>query len=142
MAVKPEKGRHRLSKKQKEFADAYLTTGEKAKSALHAYDTDSFAIAASIASENLNKPNIQAYLADKSADAASMVYYLSQHSRQDFIKLNASKDILDRAGYKAVDRSVSLSVNVQADAKAMALIAEFESKLNTDADDEARAVKP
>ena len=95
----------KLTPKQKGFADDFLDTGNGTQSALKNYDTDSERVAAVIASENLTKPDIRAYLADKSNDAVSMVYTLSQTADNETVRLNASKDILDRAGFKAVDKS-------------------------------------
>ena len=95
----------KLTKKQKGFADDYLDTGNATESAERNYDVKDRHTAASIGSENLIKPDIRAYLADKSNDAISMVYTLSQSADNETVRLNASKDILDRAGYKAVDKS-------------------------------------
>lgn len=93
----------RLTKKQKEFAREYIETGEKARSALKAYDTDSITVAAVIASENLNKPNVRAYIDSKAEKAAEFVYQLAESAENETVRLNASKDILDRAGFKAAE---------------------------------------
>lgn len=97
-----------LTKKQKVFAQEYLETGEKARSALKAYDTDSITVAAVIASENLNKPNVKAYLESKAEKAAEFVYSLAESADNEGVRLGASKDILDRAGYKPVEKSMNL----------------------------------
>lgn len=99
-----------LTKKQKDFANAYIDSGNGTKSALATYDVKDENSAAVVASTNLSKLKIQEYIADKAEDAASMVYKLSQTSKQDFIKLNASKDILDRAGYQPVAKSFSVAL--------------------------------
>lgn len=100
-----------ITPKQKKFAKAYLETGKKAESALIAYDTDDIKVAAVIASENLNKPNVREYLESKANKAAEFVFQLAESSENDGVRLGASKDILDRSGYKPVERSVSINLN-------------------------------
>ena len=95
----------KLTKKQKGFVKDYLDTGNATESAERNYNVKDRDVARSIGSENLTKPDIRAYLADKSNDAVSMVYTLSQTAENEGVRLNASKDILDRAGYKPVDKS-------------------------------------
>ena len=105
----------RLTPKQKKFADNLIETGKKAESALKAYDIKSknpFNVASAIASENLDKPSVQEYLANKAEDAATMVYKLSQTAKMEPVRLNASKDILDRAGYKPVEKRQNVNINV------------------------------
>ncbi len=124
-----EKPIPKLTKKQKKFVGTYLETGNGAQSALVAYDTQDYNTAASLASENLRKPNIRAYLEDRAEKAAEMVYQLSQEAVGEAIRLNASRDILDRAGYAAVEKSITMNVNYTPDPKSIALANEFEEKL-------------
>lgn len=124
-----EKPIPKLTRKQKKFVGAYLETGNGAHSALTAYDTKDYNTAASLASENLRKPNIRAYLEDRAEKAVEMVYQLSQEAVGEAIRLNASKDILDRAGYAAMEKSVVMNINYTPDPKSVALANEFEAKL-------------
>lgn len=101
----------KLTKKQKDFADQYLKTGNGTKSALKAYETTSVNTAAVIAVENLSKPKVIQYLEDKAERAAEIVFELAENAETDAVKLSASKDILDRAGFSAVDKSVNVNVN-------------------------------
>lgn len=48
----------KLTRKQKDFVESYLDTGNGTQAALAAYDTENARVAAAIASENLTKPNI------------------------------------------------------------------------------------
>lgn len=93
-----------LTKKQKEFADEYLETGNGTKAALKAYDTKKEETAAVIASENLRKPKVQAYLEDKAERAAEVIFELLENAQNETVKLNAGKDILDRAGHKPTEK--------------------------------------
>lgn len=103
----------KITKKQKEFADAYLETGNGTQSALKAYDTEDYNTAHSIASENLQKPTVQEYLASKAEAAALMIFKLSQEAEAEPVRLNASKDILDRAGFKPVEKSITLNLDAE-----------------------------
>lgn len=60
----PEPKEPRLTKKQRMFLQEYIKTGNGTKAALMAYDTDDYAVAAAIASENLKllKQPIKTYL--------------------------------------------------------------------------------
>lgn len=107
----------KLTKKQKLFANEYIDTGNGLQSALVAYDTKDPNTAAMIASENLTKPNVKEYIESHAEEAASMIYQLSQKSEQDNIRLSASKDILDRAGYGAVNKSETKSLNLTVEAR-------------------------
>jgi phage terminase small subunit len=102
-----------LTHKQKEFADEFLETGNGVQSALSAYDTKDYSTAGNIASENLKKPKVKQYLEDNAEQAALRVIELSKQGENLPVALNASKDILDRAGFKPVDKSeVDLKANV------------------------------
>jgi len=93
-----------LTKKQKGFCKDYIDTGNKTKSALKNYNTEDYSTAASIGSENLKKPEIIEYLKSISSDATSRIEELSKTAKNETVRLNANKDILDRAGYKPVER--------------------------------------
>lgn len=104
----------RLTKKQKGFVKEYLESGNGTQAALKVYDTDSPNTAKAIASENLTKPNVKAYLEDKAEKAAEFVYQLAESAENEGVRLGASKDILDRAGYKPVEKSQTVSISIEA----------------------------
>lgn len=64
------------------------------------------------ASRMLRKPEVQAYMMQEiqrslglnSAKAASRLVALSQGAKSEYVQLEASKDILDRAGFKAPEK--------------------------------------
>lgn len=99
-----------ITKKQKEFADEYLQTGNATQSALKVYDTDSLDVAKSIGSENLTKPNVEKYLQEKSLKAAEVINEIMIHGENDNVRLNAAKDVLDRAGFKATEKHLNINV--------------------------------
>lgn len=121
---------NKLTKKEKGFAKDYLETGNGTQSALSNYDTEDENTAASIASENLRKPKIIEYLESKAEKAVENIYNLANTAENEAVKLNANKDILDRAGYKAVERTVNLNVEANIiDPKARKLAEKYESEL-------------
>lgn len=119
-----------LTKKQKGFVEDYLDTGNGTQSILNNYDTDNPKVASVMAVENLAKPSIREALENHAEKAESMVYNLSQNAEGESVRLNASKDILDRAGYGAVIKSQSVSVTINTlDPKLVELAKEYEEKL-------------
>lgn len=115
----------RFSVKQKNFADRFLETGNGVQSILETYNTTDYKTAGVMACENLKKPIIIEYMNSKAMDAASVIVELSQHSDNDNVRLNASKDILDRSGFKPVEKTQNINMNIQSNFK----ISEIEKKL-------------
>lgn len=101
-----------LTKKQRGFVKDYLETGNGTQAVLKHYDTDSPDTAAVIATENLSKPKVIAYLESKAEKAAEFVYQLAETGENENVRLGASKDILDRAGFKPVEKSVGLTATI------------------------------
>jgi hypothetical protein len=94
----------KITKKQKAFADSYIETGNGRQSALKVYDTKSPIVAGSIATENLTKPNVIEYLQGISYRVANHIEKLAFGAESENVQVVASKDILDRAGYKPTDK--------------------------------------
>lgn len=119
-----------LTKKEKGFADDYLETGNGTQSALNNYNTESYSTAGVIAHDNLKKPKILEYLQDHAEEAASMIFFLSQHAESEAIKLSASKDIMDRAGLKAPEKSINLNMNADiANPRSIEIAKKYEEEL-------------
>ena len=102
----------KLTPKQKIFVEEYLKTGNATKSALKAYDTN-YNTASVIASENLEKPSIKQALANQAEQALNVIIELSNSSSNDNVRLQASKDILDRAGYKPIEKRISATTSLE-----------------------------
>ena len=102
-----------LTHKQAEFVKEYIETGNGTQSALAAYDITTEGktkeqiekTASVIASENLGKLRIQKYLESIADKAATRIEQLMEQSENLPVALSASKDIMDRAGFKPVDKS-------------------------------------
>ena len=94
-----------LTKKQKAFADNYIETGNATESVIDAgYDVKDENSAAVIGSENLRKLNIREYIEDNAIGAAARIVDISKEAKNEAVKLSANKDILDRAGYKPIEK--------------------------------------
>lgn len=88
---------NKLTPKQKKFADEYIKTGNGTKSALKTYDTDDYSTAASIANENLNKPEIVAYLDSHVKQASNVILeIMNDKEANESVRIVAAKDVLDR----------------------------------------------
>ena len=97
-----------LTRKQEGFVKDYLDTGNATQAALNNYDIqsdDPENVAGAIGSENLTKPKILAAIQNAAEGAFSRIIELSINAENENVKLSANKDIVDRAGFKPVDRS-------------------------------------
>lgn len=101
-----------LTRKQEAFAREYIdNNGNGAKAALKAYDTEDNGTARVIASQNLTKYNVIEYIQSKASKAASNVFTLANKAKNETVRLNANKDILDRAGFRPVERREEVSLH-------------------------------
>jgi phage terminase small subunit len=102
----------RLSKKEKEFIEEYAKTGNGTRSALKAYDTTSENVASVIAHENIRKPRIWNAIQDMCVDAKDTMQELCKQRKNLNVAYSASKDILDRGGYKPKEDKVDPNVTI------------------------------
>lgn len=90
----------------KEFANEYLETGNGTQSVL---DTNPNITndnsAAATASRLLRNVKVQQYLENIAEKAATRIEQLMEQSENLPVALGASKDIMDRAGFKPIDKS-------------------------------------
>lgn len=102
----------KLTKKQKEFANAYLETGNATEAAHKVYDVTTRHSAEVIGSENLRKPEIMAYLDSHVDMARAVIVEIAANSdNKPSDRLAAAKDILDRSLGKAKERIQEESVS-------------------------------
>ncbi len=120
----------RLTKKEKGLADDYLETGNGTQSALNHYDTTNPDTAAVIASRTLRKDKVIAYLEENAEKVASNMIKLALSAESEQVQVAAGKDVLDRSGYKPVEKTVNLNVNSEiTNPEARALAERFEEEL-------------
>jgi phage terminase small subunit len=95
-----------LNPKHKEFADEYLETGNATQSVKDIFkDVKDDNSAAVKGHRLLRNDKVQAYLEDNAEKAASRVVELSDQNENLNVALGASKDILDRAGFKPIEKT-------------------------------------
>jgi len=105
-----------LTSKQTALVDTLVATG---CSITHAAKAAGYAAGESgrvSASKALKLPHVQQYMMQRVGEAiglnatvaAAKVLELSQGAKSEYVQLEASKDILDRAGYKAADKHMHL----------------------------------
>ena len=116
----------RITKKQKLLIDTIVATRCSVKKAS---EIEGYAKGESgrvTASKTLRLPHIQEYMQQRvresiglnATKASNKMLMLSQGAKSEYVQLEASKDILDRAGYKPVEKSMSLiqgNINVSID---------------------------
>lgn len=104
-----------LTPKRKKFADKYIETGNGTHAALEAFDVTNENSAAAAASRALRSVKVREYLASRSERAAIRVVELSEQDDNRPVALSASKDILDRAGFNVVEKTLNLNVEIESD---------------------------
>lgn len=116
----------KLTTKQTALVDVMvaegLNTSQAAKAAGYAEGKAGYVTAA----KTLKLPHVQQYMMQRIAEqlgvnaahAAAKVMKLATGAKSEYVQLEASKDILDRAGFKPIDRSqvqVAGDIRVQID---------------------------
>ena len=114
-----------VTEKQARLVDTLVASGCSIKDAAHAAGYASGESGRVTASKALRLPHVQAYMMQRDAEtlglnattAAARLVHLAQGAKSEYVQLEASKDILDRAGFKAPERHMHLhagdiSVNI------------------------------
>ena len=106
----------KLTKKQRLLIDTIVATGcsvTKASKVAGYSDGESGRVTAS---KTLRLPHIQEYMQQRIREsiglnatiASKKVLDLASSAKSEYVQLEASKDILDRAGYKPIDKAMHL----------------------------------
>jgi len=106
----------KLTKKQKSLVDTIVALGCSIKEAAAKSGYAEGESGRVTASKTLRLPHVQEYMQQvvrqsigmNATIAAKRVLDLAQSAKSEYVQLEASKDILDRAGYKPVEKSMSL----------------------------------
>jgi len=103
-----------LNPKHKEFADEYLETGNATQAVKETFGIENDNYAGVKGNRLIRNDKVRAYLENKAEKAAIRIVELSEQEENLPVALGASKDILDRAGLKPVDKQeVVLEDNTQ-----------------------------
>lgn len=103
----------KITKKAKGFADNYIDTGNATLAVKENYDVSSDNSAAALGSNLLRNSKVREYIESKAELAASYVFEIASTGENENVRLSASKDILDRAGFKPIEKNVHLNMNVE-----------------------------
>ena len=116
----------RLTEKQKKLVDTLVANGGSVKNASQVAGYSAGESGRVSASKALKTPHVQQYMMQAIADsmglnatkALNKIVSLSNNAKSEYVSLEASKDILDRAGFKAPDKVMHShvgNVNVKID---------------------------
>jgi phage terminase small subunit len=103
----------KLTDKQTALVDTLVTTGCTLREAAEVAGYAAGESGRVSASRTLKLPHVQQYMMQAVAEqlgmnatvAAARVLKLATGAKSEYVQLEASKDILDRAGFKPIDRS-------------------------------------
>ena len=103
----------KLTKKQTALVDHLVATGCKLAEAAEAAGYAKGESGRVTASKTIRLPHVQQYMMQRVAEqlgmnatvAESKVMNLATGAKSEYVQLEAAKDILDRAGFKPIDRA-------------------------------------
>jgi phage terminase small subunit len=103
----------KLTKKQMSLVDTLVATGCTLREAATEAGYANGESGRVTASKTIRLPHVQSYMMQRVNEqlgmnatvAAARVMNLATGARSEYVQLEASKDILDRAGFKPIDRS-------------------------------------
>lgn len=116
----------KITEKQKKLVDTLVATGDSIKNCAKLAGYSEGEAGRVSASKALKTPHVQQYMMTAIADsmsihatkALSRIVSLSSNAKSEYVSLEASKDLLDRAGFKAPDKVMHShvgNVNVKID---------------------------
>ena len=103
----------KLTDKQMALVDTLVATGCSIREAAHEAGYAKGESGRVTATKTLRLPHVQSYMMQRVSEtlglnatfAASKLLNLARGAKSEYVQLEASKDILDRAGFKPIDRS-------------------------------------
>ncbi len=106
----------KLTRKQSALVDTLVATGCSIAEAAEQAGYASGESGRVTASKTLRLPHVQAYMMQRVGEALGMnatiaaakLLHLAKGAKSEYVQLEASKDILDRAGFKPPDRHMHL----------------------------------
>ena len=113
---------NKLTEKQTALVDTFVTTGKSIKECAEIVGYAKGDSGRVVASRTLRLPHVQKYMMERIANTIGMgavvasrrLVELSNDAKSEYVQLEASRDILDRAGIRAPDR---VQHHVQGDIK-------------------------
>ena len=104
--------KNELTTKQRDLVDTIVTTGKSVKECSQIVGYAKGESGRVIASKTLRLPHVQRYMVERVANtiglgavsASRRLVELSSDAKSEYVQLEASRDILDRAGIRAPER--------------------------------------
>jgi|TARA_R110001606_G_C15273429_1_gene639745 phage terminase small subunit len=104
--------KNNLTTKQKDLVDTYVTTGKTIKECAELVGYAKGESGRVVASRTLRLPHVQRYMMERVANtvglgavsASRKLVELSSDAKSEYVQLEASRDLLDRAGIRAPER--------------------------------------
>ena len=104
--------KNELTTKQRDLVDTIVTTGKSIKECSQIVGYAKGESGRVIASKTLRLPHVQRYMVERVANtiglgavsASRRLVELSRDAKSEYVQLEASRDILDRAGIRAPER--------------------------------------
>ena len=104
--------KNNLTSKQKDLVDTYVTTGKSIKECAEKAGYAKGESGRVVASRTLRLPHVQRYMMERVANtvglgavsASRKLVELSSDAKSEYVQLEASRDLLDRAGIRAPER--------------------------------------
>jgi len=104
--------KNNLTSKQKDLVDTYVTTGKSIKECAELVGYAKGESGRVVASRTLRLPHVQRYMMELVANtvglgavsASRKLVELSSDAKSEYVQLEASRDLLDRAGIRAPER--------------------------------------
>ena len=104
--------KNNLTSKQKDLVDTYVTTGKSIKECAELVGYAKGESGRVVASRTLRLPHVQRYMMERVANtiglgavqASQKLIQLSGEAKSEYVQLEASRDLLDRAGVRAPER--------------------------------------
>ena len=118
--------KNELTTKQRDLVDTIVTTGKSIKECSQIVGYAKGESGRVIASKTLRLPHVQRYMVERVANtiglgavsASRRLVELSSDAKSEYVQLEASRDILDRAGIRAPERvqhHVAGDININID---------------------------
>jgi phage terminase small subunit len=120
----------RPSMKLLKFAENYTKNGNATQAVIDAgYNVNGRVVAGNIGYENLKKPQVWEMINSFSPNAVDNIEYLANKAKNESVRLNANKDILDRAGFNPINKTEQTNINIEvSDERFGEIMSQFASK--------------
>ena len=119
--------------KQRKFAKSYLENGGNATRAVidAGYNVMNYDVASMLGSENIRKQKVWAMIQGYAPNSLDNINILANKAKNESVRLQANKDILDRAGFMPVHKSETKQINIEInDDRFQEILGAYQQKLS------------